>query len=301
MKLRQEEQVGFWFTAESFEISFPNGVLFSGKSINDILYIWISPAIHIDAVVTHNAFKRAVLSNMLRCEQWLRMVYSAIQATSGIFASAMHPAQRFTNIYISDQTMTLHTALYAFKPNKLAKPFRPAENKVTRKIEHIHSDICGPYPTSKGKSVYILTFLDEYTHWCRTITIPDKSSATIYWEYRHLIKQIDTESELIIKYLRTDGGGEYEGALRPVFEDLGIKHEPPSPHSPQSNAKAERFNHTLNNHASAMLYRANMPKSFWPKQLLLQHISRIASWVTPSMEFPMNSGIRSRWQFKISS
>ena len=95
----------------------------------------------------------------------------------------------------------------------------------------------------------------------------DKSSATICQEYRNIVKQIETESELKIKYLRSDGGREYEGALTPVLKDLGVKHETASPHSPQSDGKAERLNRTLNNYARAMLYQANMPKSFWAEAI----------------------------------
>jgi hypothetical protein len=61
MKLRREQNADFWFTAtETFKISFPNGILFPGKSVNDILYIWSStPTIHVNAVVTRNASKRS--------------------------------------------------------------------------------------------------------------------------------------------------------------------------------------------------------------------------------------------------
>ena len=59
----------------------------------------------------------------------LQMPYLAIQTTFGIFASAMHPAQRFANIHISSQTMTLHTALHAFEPNKLANHFMSRKAK----------------------------------------------------------------------------------------------------------------------------------------------------------------------------
>jgi len=80
----------------------------------------------------------------LRHKQQLRMLYSAIQTTSGIFASAMHPAQRFVNIHISDQIMTLHIALYAFEPNKLAshstlqKAKSHANSSVSSKIYVAH-------------------------------------------------------------------------------------------------------------------------------------------------------------------
>jgi transposase InsO family protein len=138
---------------------------------------------------------------------------------------------------------------------------------MKRKLERIHSDICSQFPESKGNSIYILTFLDDFTHWCWVVAIPNKSSATIQKAFRDLIKQIETESELKIKYLRTDGGGEYQGELTPLLKELGIKHEPTSPHSPQSNGKAERLNRTLNEHVRAMLYQANMLKSFWAEAM----------------------------------
>ena len=40
-----------------------------------------------------------------------------------------------------------------------------------------------------------------------------------------------------------------------------------APYSPQSNGKAERLNHTLKTFARAMLYQANMPKSFWAEAM----------------------------------
>jgi transposase InsO family protein len=48
---------------------------------------------------------------------------------------------------------------------------------------------------------------------------------------------------------------------------LGVKHEHTSPHSPQSNGKAECLNRTLEEHARAMLYQANIPKSFWAEAI----------------------------------
>ena len=297
MKLRREQSADFWFTAtETFKISFPYDVLFSGKSVNDILYIWTSstPAICINAVVTRNASKRHISHDSRESnddvDDYDEMPEPDSQAsqqrhiTPSAVPSIPNPLHcspqdlwhlRFGHAsstilrklrYIKSYFDSTH-CITCIRAKQTRKPFYPSERKVTRKLERIHSDICGPYPTSKGKSVYVLTFLDEFTHWCWTVTIPDKSSATVCREYRYLIKQIETESDLKIKYLRTDGGGEYEGDLTPVLKDLGVKHEPTSPHSPQSNGKAERLNRTLNNYARAMLYQANMPKSFWAESI----------------------------------
>ena len=134
------------------------------------------------------------------------------------------------------------------------KPFHAAVSDVSRKLERIHSDICGPFPASKGLTKLLLTFLDEYTHWCWVATIDDKSSATVLREFQRLIKQIKTETKLKIKYLRTDGGGEYLRELKPILAEMGIQHEPTASYSPQSNGKAERLNRTLKTFARAMLY-----------------------------------------------
>ena len=164
--------------------------------------------------------------------------------------------------YIKSNHDSTHCVI-CIRAKQTRKPHTPVNSKVTRKLERVHSDICGPFPTSKGTSKYILTFLDEYTHWCWVATIEDKSSDTVNREFQKLVTQIQTETDLKIKYLRTDGGGEYQRNLTPTLDKLGVKHEPTSPHSPQSNGKAERLNRTLKEFGRAMLYQANMPKSFW--------------------------------------
>src|SRR5271156_2346809 len=125
----------------------------------------------------------------------------------------------------------------------------------------------------------LLTFLDEYSHWCWIATIDDKSSATVNREFRKLIKQIETETELKIKFLRTDDGGEYERDLKSILAEMRIQHEPTAPYSPQSNGKAERLNRTLKTFARAMLYQVNLSKSFWAEAISIAAylINRLSS------------------------
>src|SRR5204862_2164243 len=65
-----------------------------------------------------------------------------------------------------------------------------------RKLERVHSDICSQYPESKGNSIYNLTFLDNFTHWCWTKSIPNQNSDTIREAFHDLLKQIKNEMEL---------------------------------------------------------------------------------------------------------
>jgi transposase InsO family protein len=314
MKLREQYDAGFAFTSLlEFDLPFPNGVYFPGRSISYILYIWESRTSLIsNAVTTRSASKRKIveiddddedvisqlgsenfppkpqpigeaekLTNFpLTRENFSPPFPPPSSSSSPAIASPVKP------LYCSPShlwhlrfghasTTTLHKLRYiksshdstrcvvCIRAKQRRKPFHPSETKVSHKLERIHSDICGPFPTSKGFTKLLLTFLDEYTHWCWITAIDDKSSATVNREFRKLIKQIETETDLKIKYLRTDGGGEYERDLTPlVLEEMGIQHEPTAPFSPQSNGKAERLNRTLETFPRAMLYQANMPKSF---------------------------------------
>ena len=190
----------------------------------------------------------------------------ALQINSGTFVLVMLQQLCFASSRTSDRPTIRLAVSSAFERNK------PTNCSIRQKAKFpAYSNestlICGPFPTSKGLMKLLLTFLDEYSHWCWIVTIDDKSSATVNREFRQLIKQIETETELKIKYLRADGGSEYEGDLTPVLSEMGIQHEPTVPYSPQSNGKAERLNRTLKTFTRAKLYQANMPKSFWAEAL----------------------------------
>jgi hypothetical protein len=58
MKLRRLYGAHFAFTSlEEFDLSFPNGGYFPGKSVNDVLYIWESTSFVSNAVTTRSASK----------------------------------------------------------------------------------------------------------------------------------------------------------------------------------------------------------------------------------------------------
>jgi transposase InsO family protein len=81
------------------------------------------------------------------------------------------------------------------------------------------------------------------------------------------IAAVERETGLKVKSLRTDAGGEYQGALTPVLKALGIKHETIPPRTPELNGKVERLNHTLNDTVRTMLIQGNMPHSFWAEAM----------------------------------
>ena len=57
------------------------------------------------------------------------------------------------------------------------KPFKPVrEIRSTRKIQLVHSDVCGPMHTeSIGRQKYFVTFIDEYSRCCAVYFMRHKS------------------------------------------------------------------------------------------------------------------------------
>ena len=141
-------------------------------------------------------------------------------------------------------------------------PFILSGTKTIIKLEKVHSDICDQYLESKSNSIYTLIFLDEFTHYIWTITIPDKSSEIIMKEFSNWIKEIERETSLKVKRLWIDDEGEYQDKLTPILKSLDIKHETTPSHTSQSNDKVERMNRTLNETVCAILFQVNMPESF---------------------------------------
>jgi hypothetical protein len=254
------------------KIPFPNGVFFPGKSVNDIftLHLGITSLVS-NAVTTRSAFKKRKIIEIdddvedvnspsgtetfhpntqpirERESQDAKPSSSLLSTTSHQPVKPLYcsPNQIWHLRFGHASTTTLHELLYiksshdstrcviCIRSNQTRKLFLPSTSEVSRKLERIHSDICEPFLTSKG--LLLLNFLDEYSHWCWIALIDDKSSATVNREFRRLLKQIET---LKIKFLRTNGS---------LFAS--------------SNEKA--VNRNRKTFARAMLYQANMPKSFW--------------------------------------
>ena len=142
-------------------------------------------------------------------------------------------------------------------------PFNQILYTANQKLLIIHSDLCGPFVTSLGKSAYYITFTDDFTRFVWVYTIPNKEASTIKSVFLQWKNKVELESGHKVKIVRTDGGGEYKKELTTYFESMGIQHELTSPYTPQSNGTAERLNRTLNEMVRAMLFQANMPETFW--------------------------------------
>ena len=87
------------------------------------------------------------------------------------------------------------------------------------------------------------------------------------FNYFQVFKEfLETQTGNKLKKFCSDNGGEYVN--RPFQESCaqhGIIMEMTAPYSPSQNGIAEHLNRTLLEHARAMIFSKNLPKTLWPE------------------------------------
>ncbi|KAM3964295.1 uncharacterized protein ACR2FA_001787 [Aphomia sociella] len=135
-------------------------------------------------------------------------------------------------------------------------------DKATKPGERIHSDVCGPFPSSFSKLRYFVLFKDEYTRHRFVYFLRNKS------EVHEKLEQFLAEAKVaghIIKELLSDNGGEFDNAkVRKILLDCGIKQRLTMPYTPEQNGCSERENRTIVECARAMMHaHEELPQKLW--------------------------------------
>ena len=143
-------------------------------------------------------------------------------------------------------------------------PFHKVEKLPQNIGDLIVSDLCGPFETSIGNYKYFITWIETKSHFANIDFIKDKESLTITTSFKHYIAWLSRQKNANVKRIRTDNGGEYMGK---EFQDIcaksGIIHETTSPHTPEHNGIAERYNRTLQEGALTLRHDAGLSGRFW--------------------------------------
>jgi hypothetical protein len=157
-------------------------------------------------------------------------------------------------------------------------PYNVINNKASVPFELIHFDIWGPIATkSIHNHVFFLTVVDDYSRFTWIKLMKDK-----YETRQHVIdfiKMIEIQHKSHVKIVRSDNGVEF---LMPQFySSKGIIHQTSCVETPEQNGRVERKHQHLLNVGRALLFQANLPKTFW--SYAVQHavylINRIPSSV----------------------
>lgn len=126
----------------------------------------------------------------------------------------------------------------------------------------IHSDIIGPFPPSRGRKRYAITFSDDTTRFVRLFLMAHKSEAASY--FRIFLAEATTLPDFHVRVLHSDSGSEYTGkAMTNLCLAHGIRQQFSPPYTPQRNGVAERVGRTLQDAARAMLSSSGLSEDFW--------------------------------------
>ena len=144
------------------------------------------------------------------------------------------------------------------------QPFKSVgeSHRSSRKLQLVHSDVCGPMDESIGGKCYFVSFIDDFSQCCAMYFMNSKSE--VFEKYRGFVAIATNESGQRIGTLKTDNGSEYLfKEFQTYLKSKGIKHQLSIPHTPEQNGVAERMNTTIVESARAMMSHANLPSSFW--------------------------------------
>jgi transposase InsO family protein len=141
----------------------------------------------------------------------------------------------------------------------IKNPFPKRDNKVEGVLELIHSDVCGPIPSSSINGyVYYVSFIDDYYR--KTWVYFLKSKYEVFSKFKEFKALIENLFERKINILRSYNGGEYTSKYFVNFcKDVEIKREITTPYNPQQNNVAERKKRTIMEAVKTMIHDQYLP------------------------------------------
>ena len=146
--------------------------------------------------------------------------------------------------------------------------FKPVgEIRSTRRLELVHSDVCGPMPTeSIGGCKYFVMFIDDFSRCCNVYFMKRKSE--VPEKFKEFEAATTSGGTLKIGTLRSDNGGEYLSEdFKKYLESKDVHHELTVPYSPEQNGVAERMNRTLVESARTLIAHAGLPDCYWAEAI----------------------------------
>jgi len=147
-------------------------------------------------------------------------------------------------------------------------PTVPDELKTKRKLELVHSDICGPItPTTIMGGRYFVTFMDDYSRKVWVYILKNRSQVLSI--FKNFSEMVENQGQEKIQKFLCDNAAEYTSDEFQAFcSSKGIELTHSSPYAPYQNGIAERINRTLVEMVRCMLAESHAELSLWGEALL---------------------------------
>nr|CCA27078.1 PREDICTED: similar to Copia protein (Gagintpol protein) putative [Albugo laibachii Nc14] len=138
----------------------------------------------------------------------------------------------------------------------------------TRSDNIVCFDIMGPInPKSRSVYQYVVSFILMKSRY--TLLYPLRKKSELPEVFKKFYNDLKTMTDIKVKILRSDNGGEYNYASMNAFcNKMHIKKEYTVPYNPEQNGMAERINRTLIEMSRCMLKDSSLSKSYWCEAMM---------------------------------
>ena len=148
---------------------------------------------------------------------------------------------------------------------------QPGKPRAKKKIDvdmffrEVNSDLIGPIQTEGIDSTrYAIHFTEAKSRHRWLYTMKSKSETVA--KIQEFVNEIESQG-FKLKLLKTDNGGEYVNEELNTYAKGKFVLRTTPPHTPESNATAERFNRILGERTRAMLKEKQLPLFLWPEAM----------------------------------
>lgn len=116
--------------------------------------------------------------------------------------------------------------------------------------------------TTPGNKKYVMTLIDDFSHYTKIFLLGHKSEA--FEKFKEYHEGVKTQFQKKIKIFRSDKGGEYIGKkFREFLVNEGIEIQCAASKTPEQNGVAERKNRYLIEMGRCMLIDSKLNLRYW--------------------------------------
>ena len=170
------------------------------------------------------------------------------------------------------------------KISKQTRKSFPKNSNQENFVGLIQSDVMGPFevPSNSGMK-YVVTFIIKDTRFVSVYPMRNKDD--VVEKFQEFFNMITSKTDIVIKRLRSDNGGEYKNKkMTAICDKLKIAQEFTVPYNPEQNGLAERFNRTLIEMVRCMLKDSGMDRKYWAEAI------KTAAYVRNRLPCDQNQG-----------
>jgi hypothetical protein len=113
-----------------------------------------------------------------------------------------------------------------------------------------------------------LKLIDHSTKYLKTFLLKDRSAITLLEDLKPFIARMERQSGKVVKFIRTDQGGEFGGEVLDFLAEQGIVRQKSTPYYHIDPGRAEHAHQTVLYMARSLLIASNLPIQFYGDAIL---------------------------------